>query len=156
MRIRTLALTLAATLMAATTLAIAASLVVFSPKEIEVIRSYYAHAQEGGGAKDHEGSAGGSREHEGSADGSKDHDGSAGGAKANKARKQQSQPLPPGIAKNLARGKPLPPGIAKQHLPTDLVRRLPPVRHGYERVVVDGRVLLVETATQTIVDAIFD
>jgi len=153
MRIRTLALALATTLMAATTPAIAASLVPFSPKEVEVIRAYYAHAHEGGGAKHDEGSAGGSREHEGSANGSKDHDGSAGGSKG-KAGKKSS--LPPGIAKNLARGKPLPPGIAKQHLPTELVRRLPPVRHGYERVVVDGRVLLIETATQTIVDAIFD
>ena len=155
MRIRTLALALATTLMAATAPAIAASLVPFSPREIEVIRAYYAHEHEGGGAKDHEGSAGGSREHEGSADGSKHPDGSAGGSKG-KAGKPSSKGLPPGIAKNLARGKPLPPGIAKQHLPTELVRRLPPVRHGYERIVVDGRVLLIETATQTIVDAIFD
>lgn len=29
--------------------------------------------------------------------------------------------LPPGIAKNLERGKPLPPGIAKKALPNDLV-----------------------------------
>ena len=32
--------------------------------------------------------------------------------------------LPPGIAKNVARGKPLPPGIAKKALPPDLVRTL--------------------------------
>ena len=32
-----------------------------------------------------------------------------------------AQPLPPGIAKNLARGKPLPPGIAKKMVPVDLV-----------------------------------
>ena len=30
--------------------------------------------------------------------------------------------LPPGIAKNVARGKPLPPGIAKKALPNDLVK----------------------------------
>ena len=30
-------------------------------------------------------------------------------------------PLPPGIAKNLARGKPLPPGIAKQALPRTII-----------------------------------
>jgi hypothetical protein len=35
-----------------------------------------------------------------------------------------AQPLPPGIAKNVARGKPLPPGIAKKALPADLVRTL--------------------------------
>jgi len=32
-----------------------------------------------------------------------------------------AQPLPPGIAKNVARGKPLPPGIAKRAVPTELV-----------------------------------
>jgi hypothetical protein len=32
-----------------------------------------------------------------------------------------AQPLPPGIAKNVARGKPLPPGIAKRALPQELV-----------------------------------
>lgn len=77
-----------------------------------------------------------------------------------KSGKQKSQGLPPGIEKNLARGKSLPPGIAKQQLPGDLARRLPPVRDGYERVVIDGRVLLVEIATQVIhdilVDAIFN
>lgn len=64
--------------------------------------------------------------------------------------------LPPGIAKNLARGKPLPPGIAKQVLPGGLVAALPPVRPGYERVIVDGRVLLVEVATQIVHDVLTD
>lgn len=75
---------------------------------------------------------------------------------AGKGKKHKGKPLPPGIAKNLARGKPLPPGIAKQQLPGDLVRRLPPVYPGYERVVVDGRVLLVEIATQVIHDVLLD
>src|SRR5713226_1237509 len=34
--------------------------------------------------------------------------------------------LPPGIARNLARGKPLPPGLAKRALPAELVTQLPP------------------------------
>jgi len=38
-----------------------------------------------------------------------------------------AQPLPPGIAKNVARGKPLPPGIAKRALPTELLRVAPKV-----------------------------
>ena len=78
----------------------------------------------------------------------------AGKAKSGKHKNQGG--LPPGVAKNLARGKPLPPGIAKQHLPGDLSRRLPPVRDGYERVVIDGRVLLVEIATQVIHDVLMD
>lgn len=69
---------------------------------------------------------------------------------------QKGKPLPPGIAKNLARGKPLPPGIAKQQLPQDLVRQLPPVHTGYERVYVDGRVLLVDIATQVIHDVLME
>jgi hypothetical protein len=64
--------------------------------------------------------------------------------------------LPPGIAKNLQRGKPLPPGIAKRALPQDLLVGLPTVRHGYERVIVDGKVLLVEVATQIIHDVLVD
>ena len=58
--------------------------------------------------------------------------------------------LPPGIARNLERGKPVPPGIAKQYLPTDLVRRLPALERGLEYVVVAGKLLLVETATQVV------
>ena len=64
--------------------------------------------------------------------------------------------LPPGIAKNLARGKPLPPGIAKQVLPHGLVALLPPVPHGYERIIVDGKVLLVEVVTHVIHDILED
>ena len=64
--------------------------------------------------------------------------------------------LPPGIAMNLARGKALPPGIAKRSLPGSLIERLPPVPSGYERVIVDGRVLLVEIATRVIHDVLED
>jgi Ni/Co efflux regulator RcnB len=73
-----------------------------------------------------------------------------------KGHGKKSRGLPPGIAKNLARGKSLPPGIAKQQLPDGLVSVLPPPRSGYERVVVDGRVLLVEVATQVIHDVLVD
>jgi hypothetical protein len=61
------------------------------------------------------------------------------------------QALPPGIAKNLARGKALPPGIAKRGLPRDLAGRLPSYP-GHEIVVVDRDVFLVNAATQIIVD----
>ncbi|MGH8292685.1 MAG: hypothetical protein ACRESA_04355 [Gammaproteobacteria bacterium] len=64
--------------------------------------------------------------------------------------------LPPGIAKNLARGKPLPPGIAAQlqPLPPELVQQLPPSPPGYRVFILDGRILLVNMATQVISDVI--
>ncbi len=64
--------------------------------------------------------------------------------------------LPPGIARNLARGKPLPPGIAKAVLPQELRTQLPPAPDGYERIVIAGKVLLVEIATQMIHDALLE
>jgi Ni/Co efflux regulator RcnB len=70
--------------------------------------------------------------------------------------KSKHKGLPPGIAKNLARGKPLPPGIAKQQLPDGLVHALPAPPRGYERIIVDGKVLLVEIATQVIHDILTD
>lgn len=70
----------------------------------------------------------------------------------NKGRKS----LPPGIAKNLARGKPVPPGIAKQALPDGLIARLPPAPKGFERVIIAGKVLLVEIATQVVHDILAD
>ena len=64
--------------------------------------------------------------------------------------------LPPGIAKNLERGKPLPPGIAKQVLPTGLIGLLPPPPQGFERIELAGKILLVEIATQVIHDVLED
>lgn len=71
-------------------------------------------------------------------------------------QKKSKKGLPPGIAKNLERGKPLPPGIAKQQLPSDLIATLPPVPKGHERVIIDGRVVLVDVATQVIRDVLTD
>ena len=68
----------------------------------------------------------------------------------------KSKGLPPGIAKNLARGKPLPPGIAKRYLPTDLNLQLPPPPKGFERVIIDGKILLVEIATRVVHDILED
>jgi len=80
------------------------------------------------------------------------------GSESHYDRKGRGKPggLPPGIAKNLAEGKALPPGIAKQHLPDGLISVLPPPPRGYERVIVDGKVLLVEVATQVIHDVLVD
>lgn len=77
-----------------------------------------------------------------------------GGAKTRGGKKAKG--LPPGIAKNLRRGKPLPPGIAKQYLPGELHAILPPPPDGHERIVVDGKILLVEIATQVVADVLVD
>lgn len=63
--------------------------------------------------------------------------------------------LPPGIARNLARGKPLPPGIAKRYLPSPLLAQLPR-RDGYEYLIVGGSIILAEAATGLIVDILED
>jgi Ni/Co efflux regulator RcnB len=70
--------------------------------------------------------------------------------------KNKGKRLPPGIAKNLRRGKPLPPGIAKQSLPHDLRRQLPAPPDGYERIIVGGKLLLVELGTQIVHDILMD
>ena len=65
------------------------------------------------------------------------------------------QPLPPGIRKNLARGKPLPPGIAKKYAPAPMVTRLP-VHPGHEWRVVGTDLVLVAIATAVVVDILVD
>ena len=72
------------------------------------------------------------------------------------AKGKKAKGLPPGIARNLQRGKALPPGIAKRALPIGLTELLPPPPRGYERVVLSGKVLLVEVATQVIHDVLED
>ena len=63
--------------------------------------------------------------------------------------------LPPGIRKNLARGKPLPPGIAKKRVPDSLLGRLP--RHsGYEWRMAGSDLVLVSVATAVVADILYD
>jgi hypothetical protein len=59
-----------------------------------------------------------------------------------------AEPLPPGIAKNLARGKPLPPGIAKKVIPAELLGRLPS-RPAFELLLVGTDVVLVKSGVVT-------
>ena len=66
-----------------------------------------------------------------------------------------AQALPPGIRRNLERGKPLPPGIAKKTAPPELTRRIE-LRDGFELVEVGLDVLLVEVATNVIHDVLMD
>jgi hypothetical protein len=67
---------------------------------------------------------------------------------------ERAKPLPPGIAKKVARGGTLPPGIAKRYLPADLDTRLPPCASGTERLILGNDVLLVEISTGAIIDMI--
>lgn len=61
--------------------------------------------------------------------------------------------LPPGIRKNLARGKPLPPGIAKKMVPGPMLTRLP-VHPGYEWRVAGNDLVLIAIATGIVADVL--
>lgn len=63
--------------------------------------------------------------------------------------------LPPGIRKNLARGKPLPPGIAKKVVPGPLLGRLPRYP-GYEWRVAGTDLILIAAATMVVADILYD
>jgi hypothetical protein len=65
--------------------------------------------------------------------------------------------LPPGIAKNLARGKPLPPGIAKKTVPASMLGQLPSYP-GYEWRVVGDDLVLIALSTAivtTVINGVF-
>jgi len=64
--------------------------------------------------------------------------------------RQEAAALPPGIAKNLARGKRLPPGIAKRPIPSALQAQLP-TRVGVEVSIFGDRIVLLE-ASGVVVD----
>ncbi|WP_305857881.1 anti-virulence regulator CigR family protein [Balneatrix alpica] len=74
------------------------------------------------------------------------------GSEQQNLSQHKNKGLPPGIAKNLARGKPLPPGIAKRYDQNTLAKL--PQKPGYEWRELDGRAILVETASQVIVEVI--
>ena len=66
--------------------------------------------------------------------------------------------LPPGIAKNLARGKPLPPGIAKKTVPGSMLNQLP-YYPGYEWQIVGDNLVLIALSTAivtAIINGVFD
>lgn len=63
------------------------------------------------------------------------------------------KPLPPGIAKNLARGKPLPPGIATRNLPENLIKGLPRY-DGYEWMAAGADLILIKTASRLVADVL--
>jgi hypothetical protein len=59
--------------------------------------------------------------------------------------------LPPGIRKNLARGKPLPPGIAKRAVPAAMLVQLP-VIDGHEWQVSGTDLVLIALGTLVVVE----
>lgn len=63
--------------------------------------------------------------------------------------------LPPGIRKNLARGKPLPPGIAKKMVPGPMLRELP-VYAGHEWRVAGDDLILVSLGNGLVVEVLGD
>lgn len=65
-----------------------------------------------------------------------------------------AQPLPPGIAMNIARGKPLAPGIAKRALPNDLVILLPRIGTDVTYYMVGDRVVAVQRGN--VIDVLVD
>jgi hypothetical protein len=70
--------------------------------------------------------------------------------------------LPPGLAKRdglppgLAKKQQLPPGLGQVDLPRELAVRLPKVKPGYRRVIVEDDVLLVQIATDMVIDVLID
>jgi hypothetical protein len=63
--------------------------------------------------------------------------------------------LPPGIRKNLARGKPLPPGIARKMVPGPMLRELP-VYPGREWRIAGDDLILVSLGDGLVVEVMGD
>jgi hypothetical protein len=62
--------------------------------------------------------------------------------------------LPPGIYKQLVRNGSLPPGLGAMPLPYDLRMQLPPRPSGQRLLILDDKVLLVQAATNLILDVL--
>jgi hypothetical protein len=64
--------------------------------------------------------------------------------------------FPPGIMKQLARGKGLPPGLEKklEEFPAPLARQFPPPPAGYRRALCGNFALLLQEGTNLVVDLV--
>ncbi len=62
--------------------------------------------------------------------------------------------LPPGLYNQLVANGELPPGLQRDPLPDDLLSQLPPRPAGYNYYIADDKVLLVEAATNLILDVL--
>lgn len=63
------------------------------------------------------------------------------------------KPLPPGIAKNLARGKSLPPGITTRHLSDPLLKGLPQY-NGYQWLGAGSDLVLINMTSRMVADVL--
>jgi hypothetical protein len=129
----------------------------FTASEIAAIKAYYAREGTDAAARGDARSSGSTRvpvtAGRGPSSADSDHPGKHGRGRGAKGARGA---LPPGIAKNLARGKPLPPGIAMQMLPDDLTVELPAPPPGCARIIVDGKVVLIDLATRVVHDILSD
>ena len=105
----------------------------FSLKDKQVITDFFASSSGGGGGGEQGGQGKGKK------------------GKKKKNKGVGNQGIPPGLAR---KGGALPPGIAKRQLPSNLISQLPPPPQGFERVIVDKDILLVNIATQVVHDVI--
>jgi hypothetical protein len=62
--------------------------------------------------------------------------------------------LPPGIYKQLVRNGQIPPEVHYRALPPDLIVQLPPIAPDYRYVIADDRVMLIQAATNVIMDVL--
>jgi hypothetical protein len=62
--------------------------------------------------------------------------------------------LPPGIYKQLVRNGQIPPEAHYRPLPPDLIVQLPPIAPAYRFVIADDRVMLIQAATNVIMDVL--
>jgi Ni/Co efflux regulator RcnB len=64
--------------------------------------------------------------------------------------------LPPGLERQLQRNGRLPPGLEKRQFPTELRIQLPAPRRGTERVIIGNDAVLIDTATNIVLDIVRD
>lgn len=90
----------------------------------------------------------------------KDSKGKESKGKKGKGKKGKGGGMPPGLAKRdslppgLAKRDTLPPGLAKRDLPAEVEAELPPTPRGTQRAIVGDDVVLIDTATNTVLDII--
>lgn len=69
-----------------------------------------------------------------------------------RAHQEAFESLPPGIQKQIARGKGLPPGLKRHRLPPDLESGLSPLPAGYIRYRLGTDVVIFDTRANVVVD----